>query len=282
VTQTRTYPHGVPCWIDTEQPDAEAARHFYGELFGWSFEDAVPADAPRSYWIATLDGRDVAAIAPAGGDEVAWNTYIAVDDADASAALAASQGGTIASEPADAGPGGRTAACVDPTGAAFRLWQARGGTGAQLVNAPGSWNFSDLHTDDPERASAFYPAVFGWEADALDLGGGATATMWRRPGYGDHLEATVDPEIRTRQAGVQAPPGFEDCVAWLVPLDPSASPPHWHVTFAFADRDESVAAAERLGASVVSSDDSDWTRSALIRDPQGAELTLSQFTPPGG
>ena len=40
--------------------------------------------------------------------------------------------------------------------------------------------------------------------------------------------------------------------------------------------------AERLGAVVISSDDTDWTKTALIRDPQGAELTLSQFTPPGG
>jgi hypothetical protein len=43
-----------------------------------------------------------------------------------------------------------------------------------------------------------------------------------------------------------------------------------------------MATAERLGAVVISSDDTDWTKTALIRDPQGAELTLSQFTPPGG
>jgi hypothetical protein len=37
-------------------------------------------------------------------------------------------------------------------------------------------------------------------------------------------------------------------------------------------------AAERLGAVVISSDDTQWTKSVVIRDPQGAELTLSQFT----
>ena len=42
----RTYPHGVPSWVDTEQPDTDAARAFYGELFGWSFEDAMPPEAP--------------------------------------------------------------------------------------------------------------------------------------------------------------------------------------------------------------------------------------------
>jgi uncharacterized protein len=282
VTDGRTYPHGVPCWVDTEQPDPDAARHFYGELLGWSFADAMPADAPGSYWIASLDGRDVAAVAPGGAGPVAWNTYVAVDDADASAAEVADDGGAIVSEPRDAGPGGRAASCTDPSGAPFRLWHARARLGAQLVNAPGTWNFSDLHTDDPEPAKAFYAAVFGWEADVLDLGGGMTATLWRRPGYGDHLEATVDPDIRTRQSDIQAPPGFEDAVAWLVPLAPDASSPHWHVTFAVADRDDSVATAERLGATVLAADDSDWTRSAEVRDPQGAELTLSQFTPPTG
>ena len=46
----RTYPHGVPCWIDTEQPDTAAAREFYGGLFGWRFEEA---DAARGARLAT-------------------------------------------------------------------------------------------------------------------------------------------------------------------------------------------------------------------------------------
>jgi uncharacterized protein len=260
----RTYPHGVPCWVDAGQPDPEAGMRFYAGLFGWAFEDA------GGYFIATLDGRDVAAVAEGAA---AWNTYIAVDDADAAAERVAAEGGTITAAPADAGPGGRTASCADPAGAAFRLWQARARPGAQLVNAPGTWNFSNLHTHDPDGAKAFYPAVFGWVAEELGF-----ATMWRRPGYGDHLEATVDPDIRKRQEDVAAPPGFEDAIAWLA----ASSPPRWHVTFAVADRDESAATAERLGATVLSSEDTAWTRTAEIRDPQGAELLLSQFTPPGG
>ena len=272
----------MPCWVDTEQPDPDAACRFYGELFGWRFEDAVPADAPGSYQIARLGGRDVAAIASRSDQPVAWNTYVAVDDADLGAVLVASSGGTVIAEPEDAGPGGRLALCADPAGARFRLWQARRRLGAQKVNEPGTWNFSDLHTDDPEAAESFYAAVFGWEADALDFGAGATATMWRRPGYGRHLEATVDPGIRTRQAHIHAPPGFEDAVAWLAPLEPGTGSAHWHVTFTVSDRDESVSLAERLGATVVSSADTMWTKAAVIRDPQGTDLTLSQFTPPEG
>ena len=70
-------------------------------------------------------------------------------------------------------------------------------------------------------------------------------------------------------------------VAWLKPLADGESP-HWHVTFAVADRDAAVGVAERLGGSIVSGPHDDaWTRSAVVRDPQGAVFTLSQFAPHG-
>jgi predicted enzyme related to lactoylglutathione lyase len=276
MTDERSYPAGVPCWVDTDQSDVDAARDFYAGVFGWTFSDGVPTEAPGTYLIAALGGADVAAIGPAeGGAGAAWNTYIAVEDADAAAASVRGAGGTVTVEPADAGPAGRLAGCTDPRGAHFRLWQPRRRLGAQIVNAPGSWNFSDLHTADAAAAEAFYAPLFGWEFNDVGFG-----TMIRRPGYGDHLAATVDPGIRDRQDGIAAPPGFEDAIGWLVPVGEGRD--HWHVSFTVADRDESVAVAEKLGAAVISSEDTEWTKSALIRDPQGAQLTLSQFTPPEG
>jgi predicted enzyme related to lactoylglutathione lyase len=49
-----------------------------------------------------------------------------------------------------------------------------------------------------------------------------------------------------------------------------------------ADRDASAATAERLGATIVTSAEDLWTKNAVVRDPQGAEFTISQFTPPDG
>lgn len=51
--------------------------------------------------------------------------------------------------------------------------------------------------------------------------------------------------------------------------------------FTVADRDASVATAEPHGAVVRSPAETMWTRETVLRDPRGAELTLSQFTPPG-
>lgn len=269
---TRTYPHGVPSWVDTEQPDPEAAQDFYSRLLGWTFETVTPPGAPM-YAIATLDGRDVGGLARAEAQPAAWNTYIAVDDADATAAQVTAAGGEVPFGPFAPGPAGRTAFCRDPAGAEFRLWQAGRRLGAQVVNEPGSWNFSYLHTDLPETAR-FYTEVFGWSVEDAGF-----ATMVRAPGYGDHLEATVDPDIRTRQASGGAPAGFEDAIGWVLALEPGTHP-YWDVAFSVADRDATVASAKRLGAEVIRTADTQWTRTALIRDPQGAIFTASQFTPP--
>ncbi len=272
----RTYPHGVTCWVDTEQPDVDAAIEFYGGLLGWTFEDAMPPAAPSRYVIAKLGGRDVAAIAGPHEGTPTWNTYVAVDDADAAVERLAALGATVRSAPADAGEGGRGATLIDPEGAEFRLWQPRRRLGVQATNEPGAWNFSDIHTTDAKAAIAFYNAAFGWEFSDLGF-----ATMIRRPGYGDHLASTTDPDIRARQSSVSTPSGFEDAIGWLAPAG-KGEPAHWHVTFTVADRDQTVADAERLGATILDQQDSDWTRSALVRDPQGAVFTASQFTPPSG
>ncbi|GAA1255090.1 VOC family protein [Arthrobacter pascens] len=271
----RTYPEGVPCWVDTQQPDVEAAMAFYGGLFGWEFEDAAPPGAAGRYVIATLDGQEAGAIAGPGIGFPAWHTYISVENADTAVRHLLSVGATLKSAPAD-GSGGVQAVLADPQGAEFRIWQAGARPGAQAVNLPGGWNFSDLHTTDVETAVAFYGKAFQWEFDDRGFG-----TMIRRPGYGDHLEATVDPNIRVRQSGDAVPRGFEDAVAWFAPAG-AGERPRWHVTFTVADRDRAALDAERLGGRVLGQEDTEWTRTVLIRDPGGAVFTASQYTPPSG
>ncbi|NQW90791.1 VOC family protein [Curtobacterium sp. VKM Ac-2861] len=271
----RTYPQGVPSWIDGRHPDPDAAQAFYGGLFGWDFEERLPPGAPGSYRIVSIDGREVGAIA-SGDEPASWTTYIAVDDADVGAARVVELGGTAA--PAeDAGPGGaagRSVDCVDPRGAAFGLWQARERLGSQHINAPGGWVFSDLRSTEPEQAISFYEQLFGWRVSGIEEGPSA---MVRLPGYGDHLAATSDPDIRERQVG--APEGFADVIGALARLDDG--PDDWHVSFSVADRDAAAARAEELGGAVLGTWQGPWTRAAELRDPQGATFRVTQFAPEG-
>src|SRR5688572_18286924 len=206
------YIPGVPCWVDTAQPDPEAALAFYRGLFGWEFEDVMPAGSGGRYFVGRIRGGDVAAVGsiPEGAPPTSmWNTYVWVDSADETATKAAKAGGAIATEPFDVLDAGRMAVLADPEGAAFCVWQPKDHKGATVVNEHGSLNFNGLATRDPEAAMAFYGAVFGWQTLALPAG-----SMWTLPGYGDHLEES-SPGLRAQMAQMSAPDGFIDVVAAL-------------------------------------------------------------------
>jgi uncharacterized protein len=272
------YIPGVPCWIDTAQPDPAAAVAFYGGLFGWEFEDVMPPGSPRPYHVARIRGGDVAAVTspPEGAPATAaWNTYVWVTDADETAAKARAAGGTVLMEPADVPGAGRMAVLADPAGAAFRAWQAGQHRGAAVVNEHGSLNFNDLHTNDVDGARAFYGAVFGW--DLLEIAGGGAGAMWALPGYGDFLEQR-NPGMREGMKQMGAPERFEDVVASVSPQP--ADTPHWGLTFAVDDADAIAARAAELGGQVVVPPfDAPWTRMTIITDPQGATFTASKFVP---
>ena len=102
------YIAGVPCWIDTSQPDPEAAVAFYGGLFGWDFADVMPPGSDGKYFIGRIRGGDVAAVAsvaPGAPPIAVWNTYIRVQSADTRAGLSSS--GHITGDSADASTTGQ-------------------------------------------------------------------------------------------------------------------------------------------------------------------------------
>jgi len=274
------YLPGVPCWVDTSQPDPEAAVAFYGGLFGWEFEDVMPPGSAGRYFIARLRGGDVAAVgsAPEGGPSTAaWKTYVWVESADETASKVVDAGGRVLTAPFDVMDAGRMAVFTDPEGAAFCVWQAKEHRGARIVNEPGSLNFNGLNTRDAKGAKSFYGAVFGWQT----LAAGGAGEMWRLPGYGEFLERS-DPGLRRRMAESGAPDGFEDVVAALQPIpdDQPDAPAHWSVTFAVDDADATAERAAALGGQVVVPPfDAPWVRMTVITDPQGATFTASKFVP---
>lgn len=275
------YPAGVPCWIDTSRDDPEGAVAFYGGLLGWDLDDSMPPEAPGHYFTATIEGRTVAAIGSrpdALPASAGWVTYVWVDSADDAAARAVELGGSVVMEPMDVVDAGRAAVLADPEGAIFSVWEARRHRGAELVNDPGTWNFSGLHCRDTDAAIAFYGGLFGWEAGPLDPGGEGPLLV-RRPGYGEHLE-TLMPGITDSMDRMGAPPGFVDAVGWIVRIDDDA-PAHWDVTFSVDDADATAARAEELGGTVLMPPtDMPWVRTTTIRDPQGVVFTASRFVPP--
>src|SRR3954452_3154540 len=163
------FPSGVPCWVETLQPDPDAAARFYARLFGWEPEDG------GGYVLARLRGRDVAGVAPLPPmvdppPAPGWATHVRVDDVHAAGERVRAAGGTVVLDAFDAAPAGRLGVMADPAGAVFCVWEAGVREGAQVVNEPGAWSMSALTTPDPGGAAAFYCAVFGWTTETFSVG----------------------------------------------------------------------------------------------------------------
>jgi uncharacterized protein len=253
------YEHGVPCWVDHSSSDPESAVKFYAGLFGWETEDAMPPDSGQHYFMARVRGRDVAAVSgQMNPGPPIWTTYIAVDDADATAAKVPGAGGRLFAEPFDVFDSVRMAVLADQAGAPFSIWQAGRHKGAGLVNEPGALSWNELTTRDPDGARRFYGEVFGWRTSSIDFGG-TEYTIFHLPGEGE-------PQPRTGIGGMMPMVGEQ----W-----PTDLPSHWMVYFAVADTDGSSSRAEELGGRVaVPAFDSSVGRIAVLNDPMGAAFSV--------
>jgi len=95
------YPAGVPCWVETLQPDPRAALGFYGSLLGWEFSEPgpMPGGLPGEYFVAQVEGREVAGIGAlpdlGGPPTPSWNTYVRVDSTEAAVDRATNAGGSL-------------------------------------------------------------------------------------------------------------------------------------------------------------------------------------------
>lgn len=241
------YEPGTPSWVDLTTSDVDAAKAFYGELFGWEAGD-VPGDA-GGYAMFTRDGRLVAGVGPLqdAGQPVAWATYVAVGYADATAELAKGAGAHVMFGPIDVMDAGRMAVLAHPAAGFLGIWQAGEHTGAQLVNDPGSLSWNELLTRDVAGAKAFGEAVFGWSSEAMEMSG---------------AEYTV---VRVGERSVAGIAPMPDGV-------PEEAQAFWMTYFAVEDCDAAVAAVQAHGGTVTMEPHSadGVGRFAVVTDPQGA------------
>lgn len=249
------WPAGTPCWVDLAVDDTEKARTFYGSLFGWD----MPAGTPETggYMNCSLDGHTVAGVgAKMQPDQPSvWTTYLAVEDAEASAAKITAEGGSVLAEPMDVMDLGRLAIAVDPAGAVFGLWQAGTHSGAELVNEPGTLTWNEQMSRDWETSKEFYAAVFGWGYHDLSSGDFEYATF----------------TVEGRDVGG---------IGLIGEQTPSEVPAQWRTYFAVADADQAVARVRELGGKVVAEPwDTPFGRMASVWDDQGVPFQVSGPTP---
>lgn len=245
---------GTPCWVDLVTDDVAAARAFYGELFGWQIGEGSPEFG--GYAMATLKGRAVAGLAPPPpGQNVptAWNTYLAVDDADATAARITQHGGQLLFPVMDVSDLGRMSCGTDPAGGMVAFWQSGKHTGFGLANEPGSDVWNEYLTTNYDSAKTFYSEVFGVTFTEM----GDEQTQYSSM----HVDGNVVGGL-----GAAGEDGFTG----------------WRTYFAVADADEAAATAQRLGGSVGKPvEDTPFGRMGHLADTRGAQFAVMAYSGDG-
>jgi len=255
MTNIDHHPTGSFCWIELATSDQNAAKTFYGALFGWAPND-MPMGPDAYYTIFRLNGRDAAAGYTLRPEQVAqhvpphWMLYILVENVDASASKVEGLSGKVIVAPFDVFDAGRMAVIQDPTGAYFCLWQAKKDSGIGIAHMHGTLCWADLNTRDPKRAEAFYSGLFGWQITP----GEKDPSGYLHIKNGEHFIGGIPPSSCL-------PPGV---------------PPHWLAYFLVDDVDATANKAKALGANLFMPPTTmeGVGRWSVIGDPQGAVFAI--------
>lgn len=120
---------GHCAWNELSSTDPEAAKSFYGKLFGWVKEgemDMGPLGTYEFLW-ASEKRFMLGAVMPKMGEMPVpfWTYYFRVADLDVAVAAITAHGGCVLQEPVEVPGGDFSMVGMDPQGAAFALIGAR-------------------------------------------------------------------------------------------------------------------------------------------------------------
>jgi uncharacterized protein len=164
-------------WHELMTSDTKAAQKFYGDVVGWSAQDAGVGG--QSYTIFNAGGQGVGgmlAISPdmaKHGARPGWLGYISVDNVDQTVSRIKKEGGQVHIEPQEVPGVIRFAMVADPQGAPFYVAKGlRPDAPPPLpMGTPGTTGWNELMAADWQTAFAFYEKLFGWtKAEAHDMG----------------------------------------------------------------------------------------------------------------
>jgi predicted enzyme related to lactoylglutathione lyase len=238
-------------WRELLTENREAVESFYGELFGWTFQ---ATDLPE-YKLILHQDRPIAGMVSTGENtkdinESQWVSLLSVPNVDDAVRQVRGVRGQVHVEPVDISQRGRLAVVSDSQGALLGFVRAANGDPPDRDPSMGEWLWTELWTDDVDKAVAFYENLVGYEPEktqeerdytVLRRGGKARAGIARKN----------NKEIR----------------------------PHW-VPYVRVESARDIAdRVEALGGTVVLAPREDMRGGtvALILDPLGAVLAVQQW-----
>lgn len=190
------------CWMDLKTLDLPGTSAFFSAALGWRF--AVDEEDWRRATKIAVGGHRIGSVSDLSSPVYPSETpahiafYLSVDDVDRRVDAATANGARLVVPPFDAGDQGRIATLIDPTGAAFSLWQphrfAGWGFPQGLAGAPYRMV---LACAQPDQARRFYHETTGSPLVCADFIGAdadgplASTPQWELAVGVDDLESVV-------------------------------------------------------------------------------------------
>jgi predicted enzyme related to lactoylglutathione lyase len=236
-------------WHEHYSNDPDSTTQFYNQLLGWETEVWKPGEADYAMIKAGDQMHGGIVKSPEGGSP-GWLGSVLVEDVDETARKAEAAGGRIVAAPMDMPDIGRIAVIADPQGAVISAYGPIG----EPPNPEGTFVWDELQTSDPDAAKDFYNEIFGWTAQAVDMGPGGTYTIFKRAGDTDVAGAARAPE---------------------------GAPSAWVPYIATDDVDATTSRAKELGATIVQepTDIPGMGRFSIVQDAAGATFGLWKGSP---
>jgi predicted enzyme related to lactoylglutathione lyase len=174
------------CWIELAAPDADVAKKFYGDLFGWTTSE-MPMGGGHTYTMWHLAGEEkpfggllplqiIHEMAP--GVPAHWAQIMAVNDVEGFLNKIVSHGGHVLRPPFDIPGVGRLAVVTDDGGAMFQLLQPS--EPSPPPKSPVVWY--EIFHPSQDAAVHFYGSVFGFDFSEMDMGDDNVYKMLKMPG----------------------------------------------------------------------------------------------------
>lgn len=254
-------------WHDLRTPAPDAAKAFYGALFGWDIRD-IPmphgtyrmiSDRPPEEGGQGLGG--IEDLAQEEGAPAHWIGYVTVADVDAATQAATEAGGQVHVPPTDIPEVGRFSVVADPSGGVVAPFRSASGDLPEPEGPPppGHFCWDELVSTDAAACEGFYPNLFPWRVESMTMPSGPGM-----PEFTYHLFRRGEGEGATDRAGMlQMPPEAE-------------APSHWIPYVAVEDVDATCEQATALGATIHKQPDDipQMGRFAVLGDPQGATFAV--------
>ncbi|MEE8572689.1 MAG: VOC family protein [Gemmatimonadota bacterium] len=268
----RAAPETLPgkiVWHDLLTHDTEAAQEFYGDLFGWSFENS--REAPGRYWDIKHEGRTIASMLTVARDEVEsplWLVSVSVADVDGAASRASKLGATITAEPSELPNRGRYAVLEDLQGAFLVLLRSSSGDppdGGEV--ASGAWLWSELWTTDAAAAVSFYEGLLGYRSKTV----AARLADTPEDASGESVDGEESPAVFYAMYR-------DDSVRAGIHQLPSEAVSYWLPYVAVRDVSGMAARAEELGGKVLLPPEAVRNgEAAILVDPTGAPFGIQEW-----